>query len=127
MTVLSAPGKTLGAESQKGKKHMFTQILVLLDGSKRAEQAIEVAHRLQETTHASLHLLSVIDPASEPSGLHIPHDFERLDTAIQQEEEEKASYLASLVQHYRLPLSQTVRLVRQGLPFSQRFRSITST
>jgi nucleotide-binding universal stress UspA family protein len=118
MTVLSAPGNASGAWSQKGKKHMFTQILVLLDGSKRAEQAIAVAQRLQETTHASLNLLSVIDPSSEPSGLDIPHVFESLGTAIQQEEEEKASYLASLVQHYRLPLSQTVRLVLQGPLFS---------
>ena len=39
---------------------MFTQILVLLDGSKRAEQAIAVAKRLSETTHATLNLLSVI-------------------------------------------------------------------
>ncbi|GCE30150.1 universal stress protein UspA [Dictyobacter alpinus] len=44
---------------------MFQQILVPLDGSERAKNALFVAARIAQATHGSLHVIKVIDPVPE--------------------------------------------------------------
>jgi nucleotide-binding universal stress UspA family protein len=93
---------------------MFTQILVLLDGSKRAEQAIAVAKRLSETTHAPLNLLSVIDEDLTQLRQSASLACNSLVEAVQQEEAYREDYLAHIVQYYHLPLPQTTYRARRG-------------
>ncbi|GCF08676.1 universal stress protein [Dictyobacter arantiisoli] len=95
---------------------MFKHILVLLGGSKRAEQAIEGAKRSSETTHASLSLLLVIDPDAEKVNLSVPLVFDNLDKAIEQEEDHRPQN--TLPSAYRATLSTST--LTNGTPDTSR-------
>ncbi|GHO83106.1 universal stress protein [Dictyobacter formicarum] len=81
---------------------MFKHILVLLDGSQRAEQAIILAQKLSSQIPVRLSLLSVIDPESKDLRLSLSNVFDDLSTAIEAEEKRITAYLISVVQKYHL-------------------------
>jgi nucleotide-binding universal stress UspA family protein len=109
---------------RKRRQRMFQRILVPLDGSQRAEQALPVAARIARSTGGSILVLRVVS---------IPSDFQVyssvtpavVQSALEAEQEEAESYLAGL----------TNQSVLAGLPVhtqvvvgtDQAARSILST
>jgi len=76
---------------------MFRQLLVPLDGSPAAEQALPVARKVALATQATLHLVHVIPLPLPPwavMGVYLPQS--AYDVAVQADEQEAASYLAGV-------------------------------
>lgn len=105
---------------------MFQHILVLLDGSQRAEQAIILAQRLSsQLQQVRLSLLSVIDPESEDLRLSLSNVFDDLATAIEAEEKRITAYLTGVVQTYHLTDSRFHCYIQHGSVIPTILRAIT--
>ncbi|MGH2508724.1 MAG: universal stress protein, partial [Ktedonobacteraceae bacterium] len=74
---------------------MFQRILVPLDGSKQAEQAIPVAIRLARASHGSILLLRVVDSLNE-FGLYSVGSMLFLQQTIDKDLIDAAAYLAEI-------------------------------
>ena len=83
----------------------FKQVLVALDGSELAEQAIPWATRLGGAYDASYTLLRAIPPIMNVQSPYLPHTIERTHDALEEGRAEAERYLAELA----------TRLVRKGL------------
>ncbi|GLV59336.1 universal stress protein UspA [Dictyobacter sp. S3.2.2.5] len=81
---------------------MFQHILVPLDGSQRAEQALILAQKLHSQLPLRLSLLSVIDPESRDLRLALSNVFDDLASAIEAEEKRITAYLTGVAQSYHL-------------------------
>ncbi|GCE20161.1 universal stress protein [Dictyobacter kobayashii] len=93
---------------------MFQHILVLLDGSQRAEQAIVLAQKLSSQKQVRLSLLSVIDPESKDLRLSLSNVFDDLSAAIEAEEKRISAYLAQVVKKYQLIDGQCHCYIQHG-------------
>lgn len=97
---------------------MFQRILVPLDGSERAEEALATAAHLARTTGASLILLRVIAPAVTYAGIH-PYAWEPTDVLEQVQEHAEAEardYLSHVVLTEHLDTLEHRLEVLEGAP-----------
>lgn len=90
---------------------MFRHILLPLDGTRQAEQALPVAARLARATEGEVILMQVIDPAHTLPGMRLSMTMEERITAGRSylEQVRKRAYLSGLV-------TQTVVIVGQPAP-----------
>lgn len=80
---------------EKGRDEMFQRILVPLDGSKRAEQAIPLAARLARASGGSLVFVRAVDPLRTLL-IYSPDTAECLQKFQEQEQADAADYLAGI-------------------------------
>lgn len=93
---------------------MFQHILVPLDGSQRAEQALTLAQKLHSQLPVCLSLLSVIDPESKDLRLALSNVFDDLATAVEAEEKRITAYLTGVVQTYQLTTASVHCYIQHG-------------
>src|SRR5579859_1134104 len=97
---------------------MFRRILVPLDGSERAEEALPTAAYLARTTGASLFLLRVVTPSFTYISAY-PYSWEPPDVverAIEQSEAEANDYLSRVVLTEHVDDVQHYVAVEEGSP-----------
>jgi len=94
---------------------MFRRILVPLDGSTRAEQALPVAARLAQVSGGIVVLLRVVNPLSEQAPYY-PSDSEIIRAMIEAEEDTALNYLDNVTQMSLLTGVQTETSVMFGQP-----------
>jgi nucleotide-binding universal stress UspA family protein len=77
---------------------MFDRIVVPLDGSELAEQALPQAEELARLTGAPIHLVRVIDPTQLPwyRSLGMATDYVAVEGALRDEDRESDTYLNSV-------------------------------
>lgn len=107
-------------EEEKRRISMFQYILVPLDGSARAEQALPVAVRLARPTHATLILLQVISP---PSAFMKRVGEIVLPTLLDEDELAARAYLDSVAQVGMLEGIATAIHVQVGHPAQEILRA----
>jgi nucleotide-binding universal stress UspA family protein/uncharacterized protein (DUF302 family) len=73
---------------------MFTQIMVPLDGTELAEQALPCGQRLAEAMGATLHLVRVVEPPPPPARLYVP--IVAFESFMHEEIEKAEDYLAGV-------------------------------
>jgi nucleotide-binding universal stress UspA family protein len=96
---------------------MFRRILVPLDGTARAEQALPVAARLAGASGGTVVLLRVVNPLSELAPYY-PSDSEMVRGMVEAEEATALSYLDSVTHMSLLAGVQTETAVMFGQPTS---------
>src|SRR5579859_843674 len=94
---------------------MFKRILVPLDGSQRAEQAIAVAARLAKASGASLLLLKIINSLTS-FGLHSAGSALSLQKGLEKSLIDATAYLSKLAHTLELEEIETRIAVFSGQP-----------
>lgn len=97
---------------------MLGQILVPLDGSERAEQALPVAARIARATGASLLLVQVVTPPVDDSGGLAPVPIVNGET-VEEEMKRAAGYLAAVAARAPLTGIASATEVCYGFPAQQ--------
>ncbi|GHO84439.1 universal stress protein [Dictyobacter formicarum] len=90
---------------------MFKHILVPLDGSARAEQALPVAARIARANHSTLVLIESIDPIDEMGLSTLPREHLLLDI--------EKLYLHNIARSPELAGIEIITLARIGIPAEQ--------
>ena len=105
---------------------MYRRIIVPLDGSELAEQALPQAEGLARLTGAPLHLVRVIDPAGlEPLGTVVLHtDALAMQLLLEEERIAAREYLERIKQDMRDREPKVTVEYRQG-PAAQELLAIT--
>ena len=78
----------------------FKRILLAVDGSALAEQAIPWARRVGVTYDASYTLLRAVPPVMNPQSPYLPHTIERTHEALEEGRKEAERYLADLAERF---------------------------
>lgn len=86
--------------------HQFRHILIPLDGSDRAENALPWATRIASGTGAAMTLMRVVSPPASLTSPYLPHAIQDVQEALRSGQREASDYL----------LGVAARLVREGLP-----------
>lgn len=94
---------------------MFTRILVPLDGSERAERALEVAAPLVRALEGSLILVRVVQPPLQPATAFVPA-LEAAAGILSDEVDEAAAYLAQVAQRLETEGLKPERVTLVGIP-----------
>ncbi len=94
---------------------MFERIVVPLDGSARAEQALPVAARIARGSGGSIHLLQVVSPPIDYSGGMAPVAL-MTEESIEMEMADSTSYLNTVASWQMLAGIKTTTEVLFGLP-----------
>jgi nucleotide-binding universal stress UspA family protein len=82
-----------GAEVEIADTHRFTNVLVPLDGSDRAEASLEWATRIATACEARLTLMRVVPPPLPLSSPYLPHAIANTHDALEAGQKEAAEYL----------------------------------
>lgn len=95
---------------------MYRRIVVPLDGSSLAEQALPHAEALADLTHAPLHLVRVIDPThlGTPLGVVLATDALAMQLLLDEERSAAREYLERLAQELLSRQHQVTIEYRQG-------------
>ncbi len=97
-------------EAQSGDTPTFRHVLVPLDGSERAQEAIALAVALARIDDGQVTLLRVVDTLPVPELLPFHERFRRDEAVVAQEEATATSYLQGLVGTVAPPDTQTLVL-----------------
>jgi nucleotide-binding universal stress UspA family protein len=82
-----------GVDVQIADTHRFTNILVPLDGSERAEASLEWASRIAKTAEAAVTLMRVVPPPLPLSSPYLPHAIADTQQALESGRKEATEYL----------------------------------